>query len=98
MATAYVVTSTGHVMQYAGVGYVLRGELRTELYADKEKTSWIADVPKGWAVGWSQPRKCGIDTVAEDLRRDIRNAPGSVLASIKRALQKFDSRTHTWRT
>lgn len=97
MSIAYVVTSTGHVMQYPGVGYVVRGDQRTELYSDKEKTRWIADVPKGWAVGWTQPRKAGVDTAAEELLRDIRNAPGSTLRAIKHALQKFDSRTWSWK-
>lgn len=94
---AYVITPNGQVHRYGDANYAVRGERCTELYENSEKKRWIADVPKAWAVGWSQPRAVGIDTAAEDLRRDIRNAPGSALASIKVALRKFDARTQRWK-
>jgi hypothetical protein len=94
---AFVITPNDQVHSYPAAHYAVRGERCTELYDSSEKKAWIADVPKEWAVGWHRPRPVGIDQVAEELRRDIRSAPGSVLASIKLALRKFDARTHYWK-
>lgn len=94
---AFVITPSGHVHQYPGAHYAVRGERATELYESSEKKQWIADVPKGWAVGWHRPQPVGIDSVAEELRRNIRSAPSGVLASIKLALRNFDARTREWK-
>lgn len=94
---AYVITPNGQVHSYPGAHYAVRSERATELYESAKKEQWIADVPKGWAVGWRQPRAVGIDTAAEELLRDIRSAPSSTLKAIKHALRKFDSRTWSWK-
>jgi hypothetical protein len=97
MATAYVITPTGTVLRYSGVGHVVRGEQATELYTSKEKTCWVADVPNGWACGWDRPAGISVTDAAQELRRDIRNAPGSDLAAIKTALRSFDGRSQSWK-
>jgi hypothetical protein len=94
---AFVLLPNGQVHQYPAANYAVRAERCTELYESSKKEQWIADVPKGWAVGWHRPHAVGVGTAAKELRQNIRSAPGTELASIKRALQKFDSRTQQWK-
>lgn len=94
---AFVISPNGQVHHYPSAHYAVRGERATELYESSKKEQWVADVPRGWAVGWHRPQPVGVGNVAEELRREIRNAPGSTLVSIKLALRKFDARTQEWK-
>jgi hypothetical protein len=79
---AYCVTPTGELVIYQNAGFCVRGETMFELYTGKDKTSWVADVPKTWAVGWQRPAIAGRSDALKD---------------IKRALQNFDARTGRWK-
>lgn len=94
---AYVITPSGSVLRYQAANHAVRGDARIELYESSAKKQWIADVPASWAVGWSQPRALGVDTAADELLANLRSAPGSPLARLKKALTKFDARTHHWK-
>ena len=94
---AYVVTPNGETLHYSRAGYADRSfNGFTRLLTEKDG-GWVADVPHSWAVGWTRPTPVGLDHVAEELRAQIRQAPGATLASIKRALRSFDSRTCRWK-
>lgn len=94
---AYVISPNGQVHKYPQANYAQRRDDHIELYDSDKKRQWIADIPSGWAVGWSRPHTVGGADVALELLGNIREAPGDALARIKLALKKFDARTHGWK-
>lgn len=80
--SAYVVTPSGEIIEYWEANFAVRGAGKIELYTHSNKSTWVADIPADWAVGWSRPHALGTNTDA---------------AALKRALRNFDLRTGRWK-
>ena len=93
---------TGVSIQYNTANHAIRNDNYTDLYTEKDGR-WIAQVPTAGCVLESVPAcrvyRGDIDpaTLGEQVVEQLKTLRGSTLQTLKKRLEKFDSRTHTWR-
>ena len=73
-----------------------------QLYADKEKKFWIANVPLGCVVEGSKPSRIfnPVRTPSGMLQQvldHLREMPPHQLAALKRELREFDAAVRRWK-
>lgn len=94
---------SGVSIQYNSANYAIRqNNGYTDLYTKKDG-EWVAQVPTAGCIVESIPAcrvyRGDIDpaTLGEQVLEQLKTLRGSTLQTLKKRLEKFDSRTHSWK-